>query len=119
MAQGVGIYGVGLLVDYEGNDYYRMNILGQGVGLFGMGGLIDKAGNDRYLINSIGQGVGSTMGIGLLCDTEGNDKYIAKREETRGSFLPMSNGVMFKVLACQFVHINGEDTLQFMEELGS
>jgi HEAT repeat protein len=88
MAQGSGIYGVGLVADFAGNDIYRMGLMGQGFGVFGVGLLLDAAGNDKYMLKGMGQGTGSTLGLGSLCDLEGNDKYIADRNQKRGRLGP-------------------------------
>ena len=56
--------------------------MGQGFGLFGMGILVDFDGNDRYIINGLGQGAGSTMGFGGLCDLSGDDDYNAGGADT-------------------------------------
>jgi hypothetical protein len=84
MAQGSGMYGIGVLADLQGQDHYRMGLMGQGFGLFGIGLLLDADGKDRYVVNGMGQGTGSTMGIGSLVDLKGNDKYLADRKKRRG-----------------------------------
>jgi HEAT repeat protein len=88
MAQGCGIYGVGLVADFSGDDIYRMGLMGQGFGVFGAGMLLDRVGNDTYMIRGMGQGAGSTMGIGSLCDLSGNDKYLADKNKKRGRLNP-------------------------------
>lgn len=90
MAQGSGIYGIGLVADFSGDDIYRMGLMGQGFGVFGIGLLLDTVGNDKYMIKGMGQGAGSTMGIGSLCDLSGNDKYLADRVQNRGRLIPDS-----------------------------
>ena len=88
MAQGCGLYGVGMLADTEGDDHYEMGFIGQGFGAFGIGLLIDGRGNDRYIINGMGQGAGSTLGFGGLVDRQGNDKYLADTRRRRGLLVP-------------------------------
>jgi hypothetical protein len=42
MAQASGIYGIGLLADFKGNDIHHMELMGQGFGVFGVGLLLDS-----------------------------------------------------------------------------
>ena len=76
-AQGAGLFGVGLLVDNDGDDFYSGHVLNQGVGFFGAGLLLDAAGNDVYFSGQLAQGVGLTKGLGALIDSRGNDYYYA------------------------------------------
>lgn len=101
MSQGVGgPAGVGLLIDFGGDDLYRANgpvpssygtpttymSFSQGVGFGirpydhgGFGALLDFAGNDRYEGGEFSQGGGYFWGAGLLHDTSGNDFYYGGR----------------------------------------
>ncbi len=74
-AQGASLFGVGLLVDNDGDDFYSGHVLNQGVGFFGAGLLLDAAGNDVYFSGLLAQGVGLTKGLGALIDSRGNDYY--------------------------------------------
>ncbi|KPJ53162.1 hypothetical protein AMJ39_05605 [candidate division TA06 bacterium DG_24] len=76
ISQGAGLLGVGILIDYEGNDTYSARNDAQAVGLFGVGMLIDLAGNDSYNGDQFVQG-GGVIGLGLLCEGEGTDTYRA------------------------------------------
>jgi len=73
-ALGSGFFGVGLLIDEEGDDTYLGKNFCLGSGLFGVGILIDKKGNDKYFGDTYTQGAGG-WGIGILEDLEGSDTY--------------------------------------------
>ncbi|MCK4353439.1 hypothetical protein KAW65_08550 [candidate division WOR-3 bacterium] len=71
--------GIGLLVDFSGNDCYTSDIFGQGGSYwFALGGLLDYGGNDIYNSYQYAQGSGIHIGIGVLLDKSGNDSYSAK-----------------------------------------
>ncbi|HLD35538.1 MAG TPA: hypothetical protein VJC37_02365, partial [Planctomycetota bacterium] len=79
-AQGAGVFGVGMLVDLAGDDYYndtnsRMEF-GQGSAFAGVGLLWDDGGNDHFYADSYSQGA-AHIGIGLLVKNGGNDFYSA------------------------------------------
>ncbi|MEO0148861.1 MAG: hypothetical protein ABIL23_00320 [candidate division WOR-3 bacterium] len=96
--------GVGILVDAEGDDVYKLEdsaivfpspqspkhntSLGQGMGFGerrdfyngkslggGLGMLVDINGDDRYYSHVFSQGSGYWLGIGVLYDGGGNDAY--------------------------------------------
>ncbi|MBU8933803.1 MAG: hypothetical protein KOO62_07330 [candidate division Zixibacteria bacterium] len=71
---GVGLLGVGLVIDSEGDDHYAGSVYAQGAGLFGVGVLLDRAGNDNYRADMSAQGCGY-FGIGLCLDGTGKDDY--------------------------------------------
>jgi hypothetical protein len=73
---GSGCLSVGLLLDYDGNDWYDAKSFGLGSGWFGFGLLYDAAGDDHYNGDTHVQGAG-TFGIGLLIDEGGRDVYNA------------------------------------------
>ena len=73
-SQGSGVFGLGMLLDYEGNDHYEAKQYAQGFGCFGVGVLWDQAGNDSYQSTYVSQGCG-IYGIGQLTDLSGFDKY--------------------------------------------
>ena len=80
MRQGVGVFGVGLLVDLGGgDDTYASLRRSQGYGAAGVGVLFDDGGNDRYAVESEGQGA-ATMGLGLLLDGGGDDVHVAYQQ---------------------------------------
>lgn len=79
-SQGVCIFGIGLLMDSEGNDFYCGHAVNQGAGFFGAGILSDLRGNDVYFSRQFAQGVGFTGGVGVLIDSDGNDFYFAGGE---------------------------------------
>ncbi len=71
---GVGLLGVGLVLDSEGDDHYNGSTFAQGAGLFGVGVLLDRSGDDKYKASLSAQGCGY-FGIGLCFDGTGDDKY--------------------------------------------
>lgn len=77
VSQGAGFFGIGLLIDYEGNDTYRSGAYSQGAGFFGVGVLMDWDGADDYRGSFFQHGAGH-CGVGLLIDEgEGDDRYYA------------------------------------------
>jgi hypothetical protein len=100
-SSGVGLGGVGLLVDGAGDDVHRVQAnpacldgaqpwtAGQGIGVLGIGALIDAGGNDLYSVSFsatgtvgchfhpmiAGQAFADVLGAGLLMDATGNDRY--------------------------------------------
>ena len=75
-AQGAGIFGVGVLADHDGSDSYQLGYFGQGTGFFGVGVLVDGGGDDRYAVYTMGEGVGKPGGHGVLLDLAGDDDYL-------------------------------------------
>ncbi len=71
---GVGLFGVGVVIDSKGKDRYNGSIYAQGAGLFGVGVLLDRAGNDTYKADESAQGCGY-FGIGLCLDGTGDDEF--------------------------------------------
>jgi len=61
-----GFFGVGLIVDMEGDDFYSGDRLSLGASFFGVGCLIDVAGNDTYTCQEMGQGSAFFGGALLL-----------------------------------------------------
>ncbi|MBK9248915.1 MAG: hypothetical protein IPM69_12570 [Ignavibacteria bacterium] len=82
-AQGAGLGfrpiasgGIGLLIDYKGNDSYLSDIYGQGTAYwFCLGALYDLEGDDRYQSFQYSQGAGVHLAHGILWDTKGDDVY--------------------------------------------
>jgi len=71
-SQGAGVFGVGILLDCDGDDVYKADTLAQGAGVFGLGLLWDEKGDDSRTLRFGGQGAGY-FGVGLLVDVQGND----------------------------------------------
>ncbi|MEO0142374.1 MAG: hypothetical protein ABIL15_03375 [candidate division WOR-3 bacterium] len=104
---GTGIAGFGIVIDCDGNDFYRAEAFGLGTGIFGQGIIVDFAGDDEYITDRYGegaglfgtgilsdisgndtgfegcQGFGFVKGTGLLIDREGNDTYIARDDTVK------------------------------------
>jgi len=74
---GSGLFGVGILLDEEGNDKYLGDTHTQGAGSFGLGVLLDLHGSDEYSASLFAQGFGYVAGFGALVDSAGNDSYFA------------------------------------------
>ena len=70
--------GFSLLLDENGDDTYVCDNFGIGSAFHGYSALIDKKGKDSYLSGSYAQGFGSTGGVGLLLESEGNDSIISE-----------------------------------------
>lgn len=91
-----GLFGIGLLVDAEGNDAYRHRSMGLGASCCGFGGLFDLAGDDAYeTVGSDGQGAG-LMGVGILADLAGKDRYVCATQ-SQGFALTGGVGVLLDV----------------------
>ncbi|HFD80756.1 MAG TPA: hypothetical protein ENK05_10260 [Gammaproteobacteria bacterium] len=68
--------GVGLLLDRDGDDRYKVGIFGQGAGYwFGLGILAEGGGDDRYQGFEHVQGEGLHLAAGVLGDYGGDDQY--------------------------------------------
>lgn len=75
VAQGSCLGGIGILIDAGGNDHYKGLRRVQGHALAGLGILIDRGGADDYRAAMWAQGFGAPLGFGLLDDLTGNDHY--------------------------------------------
>ncbi|MCP4576716.1 MAG: hypothetical protein GY846_10585 [Deltaproteobacteria bacterium] len=69
-----GFFGLGLILDMAGNDFYDGGQLSLGASFFGMGCLMDLSGNDTYVCSEGGQGC-AFFGAARLYDGKGNDLY--------------------------------------------
>lgn len=90
--QGFGLFGVGVLMDNDGDDVYRASVHGQGSGAFGVGVLFDRQGHDTYRLGSQGQGTGF-FGIGLALDAAGDDDWGAYNQ-AQGVGKPEGHGLL-------------------------
>lgn len=78
-AQGAGLFGVGVVYDRSGNDRYRAEVSAQGCGYFGIGLCLDGTGDDEFYLYGDGQGMGGVGGgIGILASYGGDDRYTAE-----------------------------------------
>jgi hypothetical protein len=78
-AQGAGLFGVGVLLDRDGDDTYKADLSAQGAGYFGVGICLDGLGDDTYYLYGDGQGMGGVGGgVGVCASFGGNDKYTAE-----------------------------------------
>ncbi|MBR9976852.1 MAG: hypothetical protein KFH87_02085, partial [Bacteroidetes bacterium] len=73
-SQAAGVLGIGMLLDLDGDDRYETSTFGQGCGRFGVGLLYDEHGKDTYRSEGFSQGAGM-YGIGILYDNSGDDRY--------------------------------------------
>ncbi|MCH7878266.1 MAG: hypothetical protein IH914_03005 [candidate division Zixibacteria bacterium] len=73
---GSGLFSLGLLIDWDGDDTYRAGNFSIGSGFCGVGIVYDRAGDDRYLGDTFTQGAGA-FGLGVLFDESGRDVYQA------------------------------------------
>ena len=81
--EGAGYFGVGWLVDFSGDDAYESIRYAQGFAHGGLGLLYDRVGNDAYYSYNSSQGCGETRGCGMLVDEQGDDEYIAEDDNIR------------------------------------
>ncbi|MBI2376438.1 MAG: hypothetical protein HYV07_20755 [Deltaproteobacteria bacterium] len=75
LSQGSASFGVGVLVDEGGDDFYEVEVAGQGAASFGIGLLVDGGGSDFYRGYQEAQGFGFARGAGLVLDAGGDDRY--------------------------------------------
>lgn len=82
MSQGFGMMGVGILADYGvEDDTYNLEGFGQGGAIGGIGILLDDGGStqDTFNIWGEGQGYGGVMGVGMLTHFgDSDDVYYAE-----------------------------------------
>lgn len=97
--------GVGLLLDWEGDDTYEAThasfTQGSGTGSYGIGYLLEAGGHDRYHATNQTQGYGHSGGTGLLFDVNGWDTYRAESSPARA---PGPGGY--------FLDASGQDTYE-------
>jgi hypothetical protein len=102
-SQGVGVGirpydfgGVGVLLDFGGDDRYDGGEFAQGGGyLWGVGLLRDESGNDLYYGDRYAQGFAAHQAFGMLADISGDDIYWAKSAATQGAAWDQSIAVLF------------------------
>jgi hypothetical protein len=99
LSQGAGFYGYGLLMDGGGQDTFRAETFAQGAGLFGHGILWQRGGDSRYHASQMAQGFGGVEGEGLLLEEAGNDLYFAGGKQRcpwlPGQYFSLSQGFGF------------------------
>ena len=92
-SQGVGVGirpydtgGIGMLLDYGGDDRYEGGEFSQGGGYYwGLGLLADSAGNDFYYGDRYAQGFAAHQAFGMLFDLSGDDVYWAMAAAGQGA----------------------------------
>ncbi|MEO0288607.1 MAG: hypothetical protein ABIN00_03130 [candidate division WOR-3 bacterium] len=68
--------GAGIILDLQGNDFYRGEYFVQGSSYwFAFGLLYDSTGNDVYSSRRYSQGAGTHFTTGVLIDREGDDSH--------------------------------------------
>ena len=77
IAQGAGLFGCGELVTGKGRQQFEADTFAQGAGFFGSGILWQRGGDTGYRLAQKGQGFGGVAGIGQLLDESGDDSYFA------------------------------------------
>ncbi len=103
-SQGVGVGirpydfgGVGLLLDYAGDDRYEGGEFSQGGGYYwGIGMLTDESGNDFYYGNRYAQGFAAHQAFGMLTDYSGDDVYWSMSAAGQGAAWDQSIAVLFE-----------------------
>ena len=102
-SQGVGVGirpydtgGVGVLLDFGGDDRYQGGEFSQGGGYFwGVGLLYDEAGNDIYFGNRYAQGFAAHQAFGMLADIAGDDIYWSMTAAGQGAAWDQSIALLF------------------------
>ena len=132
--------GIGVLLDFYGDDEYLAGSFSQGIGYwFGMGLLIDLHGDDTYKSIYFTQGSAAHFAIGVLWDVTGDDRHelFAQKGAALGfgwdctvSLLYDSTGNDYYTadrisLGCaevnsiaMFIELEGNDTYEFTGKLG-
>jgi len=77
VAQGAGLFGCGALLTGKGRHHFEADTFSQGAGFFGAGILWQGGGDTGYRAADKSQGFGSVNGYGLLLDAGGDDSYFA------------------------------------------
>ena len=103
-SQGVGVGirpydvgGVGILLDFGGDDRYEGGEFSQGGGYFwGVGLLFDASGNDLYYGNRYAQGFAAHQAFGMLADLSGDDIYWAMTAAGQGAAWDQSIAALFE-----------------------
>lgn len=103
-SQGVGVGirpydsgGVGILLDFGGDDRYEGGEFSQGGGYFwGVGLLYDATGDDLYFGNRYAQGFAAHQAFGMLYDLSGDDVYWAMAAAGQGAAWDQSIAALFE-----------------------
>ena len=105
--QGWGLFGIGVLTDFSGDDMYIAPDHSQGASTFGVGVLRDVFGNDVFLGQEMAQGA-SACGIGLLSNESGNDIYFSP-QYAQGFGFTFGSGVLRDREGDDFYFVGGLD----------
>jgi hypothetical protein len=100
-ALGCGVWGIGILVDVEGDDQYTLKESGLGCAWFGTGLLWDLAGDDQYTVERGWAQGAAHAGVGVLLDGGGNDTYECA-EQSQGLGSTLGTGLL--------LDLGGDDT---------
>ncbi|MBN1592746.1 MAG: PQQ-like beta-propeller repeat protein [Candidatus Coatesbacteria bacterium] len=111
--QGWGFFGIGVLLDFFGNDLYIAPDHSQGSSTFGIGILQDVYGDDLIIGEEMAQGA-SACGIGLLDNESGNDIYFSP-QYAQGFGFTFGSGVLRDVEGNDFYFVGGVD-VDFREQ---
>ena len=75
MAQASCLAGVGIIMEFGGNNVYRGVRRVQGQAMGGVGILIDRGGHNDYHAGMWAEGLGNPLGFALLENLGGGDHY--------------------------------------------
>ncbi len=99
IAQGAGLFGCGALVTGVGRQNFEADSFCQGAGFFGAGILWQRGGDTVYRAAEKAQGFGGVAGFGLLSDEGGDDSYFAGGKYpcawTPGQYFSLAQGFGF------------------------
>ncbi len=93
VAQGAGLFGIGILADFGSNSTFTARHIAQGAGLFGCGALITGKGRQKFEADSFCQGAGM-FGAGILWQRGGDTIYHAA-DKSQGFGGVNGYGVLF------------------------
>ena len=98
--------GIGMLMDFAGNDHYAAQVFAQGTGYQeGLGILVDDDGDDQFDAAWYAMGAAAHQGAGVLLKRgSGNDSYRASHSTSMGAAHDFSVGI--------FVDAAGDDHYQ-------
>jgi hypothetical protein len=116
---GDSLPGMGILLDFQGNDLYMADAFGQGeAGSGGLGALVDFEGSDVYQGRTFVQGVGFNQGTGILIDLLGDDSYAVTEGVGQGAVNRVGTGVLLDQAGNDGFWAPGNDVRGFIQPLG-
>ncbi len=111
--------GVGILFDFEGNDFYNAEVYAQGSSYwYSLGILYDGGGSDFYNAIEYAQGAGIHLSCGILVDSSGNDVYFSKFGPSQGEGHDLSCGILMDLSGDDFYYVSGGQGMSLANSFG-